>query len=797
MTPNVDRQRKTLSRFSPLALAITSALVLGGAPAMAADADGEGASTGGIERITVTSQRREKPLQETPVAVSAFDDSAIEALGIEDLTDASAYAPNVVLKRTFGSSFNVAMNIRGNSTSEPSLAVDPKVGMYLDGVYLARSAGAVMDIVDLERMEIMRGPQGTLWGRNTTGGAVSMTSQKPLGEFAFKQQLTFGNFGRFKSITSVDTPMLGDLSAKFTYMKKQWDGWAENTYEFAQEKELGAEDIDAFRVALRYDATDNIVIDYAYDLSDGWGVASPMQAENVDPQVAAAPFGMFMRVSDLMVGNMNPYDFGNPFYQMAQTTAGGAGRPEKIALDSEGREDIKIQGHSLNIAWDLSPAVTLRSISSYRSYDSDRSGGTDTDGGAYFGMMGNPIPAFVSVGAKEQDQWSQEFQLVGAAMEGKLNYVAGLYYFSEEGSENNPWGITVPTGAVPASAQLGGMFGVPAGTPIPTLLLVDTWGNFYNIQSDAAAAYAQVNYQLTDQWGLTAGIRYSYDEKELTLTANDPLLQADMSSKEDWSEVTTTFIVDYMPTDDLNFYAKYAEGYAAGIFNPGTKDLGAFFSGMQTGDFSGVFAGTFSPADPERTDSYELGMKSMWADDRLQLNVAVFYNDNSNLQVTEFRDNVRLMLNSGSSTSRGVELEMVANPFANLFINGSYGYYKTENDSSEFDFEPNDSASLGVSYEWELGKLGYLNARVDYTYLSDQYFNFDLANPLMEEAYGLVNARVQLSEVKALNGNLKFAAWGRNLTDEEYRVYGAQFAVYQGYNWGDPRTYGIDVTYEF
>ncbi|GAA4879163.1 TonB-dependent receptor [Ferrimonas pelagia] len=787
------QQTKMIPRLTTLAVAVVS--VLSTSAIQAADAEEKNS---GIERINVTSQRTAKPLQETPVAVSAFDESMIQDLGIENVADAGAYAPNVVMKPTLGSAFNIAMNIRGNSTAEPSLAVDPKVGVYLDGVYIARNAGAVFDIVDLERIEIMRGPQGTLWGKNTTGGAVTMETKKPLGEFAFKQQFTVGSFGEKKSITSIDTPMLGDLSARFTYMYKDREGWATNHFPGSTGKDLGSERADAFRAALRYDGFDSVGIDYSFDYTDGEAVAPALQIATVEPSIVNP-------ATPLFVGGLQGRMYlGNPFAQMADLAEPNK-RVEDFNLANQGREFVDIYGHNLTMTWDVNDAIQLKSITGYRAYKADVSEGLNTDGGAYYSSpvlgfegqvptLGDPelLPIFKTVNQKEQDQISQEFQIVGAAFESKLNYVAGLYYFKEEGQENNPWEMMLNLDAQTLDYILG-LGGVEPGSfPTGANFLAQDWGVFYKTTSEAQAAYAQLNYQATDKLGLTAGIRYSKDTKELILVSEwDPQLDEDMSAERDWSKVTTTFIVDYQFNNDLGVYAKYAQGYAAGIFNPGTVSrFGALLGGPAD------HAPALVAADPEDTDSYELGLKSMWFDDRLQFNVAAFYNDNTNLQVTDFVNGIRVATNSGESETKGVEVEFVANPVASMFINGSYGYLKTENDTAVTPEDSEGTGALGVSYEWQLGNFGYLNARLDALYQGEQ--GFSAADPLLKsDSYTLLNGRVSLYDVKALNGMLKFSAWGRNLTDEEYIVHGANFSTYRGYTWGDPRSFGLDVTYEF
>ena len=416
MSINNNKIKFNLS-MKPLAFAV--ACVISG-QALAADEQpaAKDNENKGIERISVTAQKRVSTLQETPIAITAFDDEALENLGIDDISGVSNFSPNVKIIPTLGSTFNVGMNIRGLGTAEPSLAVDPKVGIYLDGVYLARSAGAIFNVVDLERMEVLRGPQGTLWGKNTTGGALNLVTTKPSSDFEFKQKFTVGSNNQFNSTTSIDSGEFGNVTARLTFMTGEHDGWATNTYEGATEKDIGAEDVDALRLALRYTG-DDYTIDYSYDRTDGSSVSIPGQVSNVrahftDPTVPT----MHMGTNKLYGGNV---------FAMMAANEHDSSRQTEFELDNHGREYVDIEGHNLTVEWDFSENHTFKSISSARTYDSDLSGGLDLDGGAYmaaaldFSTMPPsvdytdiiPNPAFHSINEKSQEQKSQEFQLVG------------------------------------------------------------------------------------------------------------------------------------------------------------------------------------------------------------------------------------------------------------------------------------------------------------------------------------------------------------------------------------------------
>ncbi|NIB39818.1 TonB-dependent receptor [Pseudomaricurvus alkylphenolicus] len=755
----------------PIAAAITSAAMI----FTGVNASAETASELAIEEIIVTAQKRATSLQDTPIAISAFDASSLESLGATSVIDIAEYTPNVTMTRSLGSKYNVRMNIRGMGTAEPSLAVDPKVGVYLDGVYMARNSGAVFDIVDLERVEVLRGPQGTLWGKNTTGGAVNMITAKPRGELGFKQQLTTGSDGLFKSVSTIDTPELGGVSAKLTYAHKAYDGWAKNIHPHT-ESELGSEKTDAYRVALLWQPSDNFSASYSFDKTNGEAVAAPNQLSDVIVP-ADAPIGLTI---DTVTGAGIA---GNPFAAMA-AVAEPDKRLDTFNMDSVGAEHVDIQGHNLTLSWVMGD-VELKSISAYRHYEAIVES-LDTDGVAYTGIALDPaqnyqaplfpiqmapVYIFNSSNQKSQQQFSQEFQAIGSALEERLNYVVGLYYFEEDGKELNPWQITIYN---------------PMASPFAALSL--NIGSFYKIESKSEALFGQFTYDVDEQLSVTLGLRYSKDEKTLTLLSEDPGLLQDHSESEDWSKFTAALTANYQLNNDISLYAKVSEGYASGLFNPGT---------IGRASFPADTSAALTPVDPEEVLSWELGMKSTLLNNRLRINLATFYNDNTNLQVTDFVGGIRRSFNSGESTTTGLELDAVAVLAEGLMLNVSAGYLDVDfDDATKTQSSPRDTATLGLEYSFAPLSFGQLVMRLDATYTGSSRTSFNDPDTAIDSRT-LLNARIGLEELELGKGSLRVAAWARNLTDEEYRFHGANFSFYRGYTWGDPRSVGVDVIYEF
>jgi iron complex outermembrane receptor protein len=739
----------------------------------------------GLEVIEVTAQKRITTLQDTPIAITAFNESAIENYDISDISDVNGLAPNFKIFQPIGSPFNIGANIRGLGVAEPSLSIDPKVGIYIDGVYMARNAGAVFNIVDIERVEVLRGPQGTLWGKNTTGGALNITTKKPSGQFGIKQNLTFGDDGRFKSLTSIDTNEIGNLSARFSYLKSEYDGWATNTYAQTEYKNLGTEDTSAYRIALRY-AGDKVTVDYTYDNTDAESVPMPSQISNVRSFFTDATVPtMFVPTGQLYAGNV--------FAQMAANEHGPE-RQTEFELDFHGPELVDISGHNLTFSWDVSDNHNVKYIYSSREYSSDINEGIDFDGGAYFAPaldfttqppsvdMTNVIsnPAFHYTKNVKQEQSSHELQLTGSNQSGSINYVAGYYYFEEEGEENNPWSIGIFTGQ---GANL--LF----GDPIP-------FGGFYAVEAESSALYANIDAKVNDKLNIVAGLRYTKDERSLTqLAQNDAMLSNDLYSEKDWSKTVGSLLANYKLNDNVTVYGSIAQGYASGVYNAGSVDRFAWFNPANMGQAN--FEGSLTPADPEDTVSYELGVKSMLLDNRLMFNTAIFLNDNTNLQKTELDGSIRRSRNTGESENVGIEFDMQFAVTENLTLTASFGYQDIEYTDPEFTDNTLHNGSIAAL--WNIAELpiGYLDLHMDYLIVDD--FQFSVSDPtLVADSYNLLNMRLSLSEIKFGESAVgKVTLWGKNVTDEDYIVHGANFNFFNAQTYGAPASYGVDVSIEF
>ncbi len=293
----------------------------------------------GLQEVVVTAQRREQNLQETPIAVSAFNSDSLEALGATDFTSISGYVPNLNLMPEPGQNGTIA-NIRGIGSSDPALTVDAKVGLYIDGVYVGRNTGTVFEL-DIDRIEVMRGPQGTLWGKNTTGGSINIVTARPQGELGLTQDFGVGDYGRLRARTVLDLPALdmealGTLNTRFTYLKTMSDGWATRSNSIAYgSNELGQLDSDSYRFAADWNPVSDLSIQYAYDRVQRGGTSRQDQLLGAAPSLGVESY------------------------------ASRRERIEQFELNYGGEINMDLDSHILNMQLPLG-GVTLKSITGYR-----------------------------------------------------------------------------------------------------------------------------------------------------------------------------------------------------------------------------------------------------------------------------------------------------------------------------------------------------------------------------------------------------------------------------------------------
>jgi iron complex outermembrane receptor protein len=717
----------TNSFFNPaLAGAIAAALCI--APAHA--------DTTGIQEVVVTAQKREETLQSTPIAMSALSADTLTKMGVVDFTGIASASPSIFFAKYPSASSTLFLFIRGQGNGDPAqITGDGAVGLYEDGIYLSRPQAATFDLADVERVETLRGPQGTLYGRNTTGGAINIITRKPSGEFGFKQDLSFGNRDYFRSLTTIDLPAWNDIATKLSVLKSSKDGFVKNTgysHDFGEESQL------AGRFALRWNASENFVADYAFESGDQNTTPAYYQNE--------AALGIVPGYSLSHSRTYRPFDL-----------------PESTT---------RFEGHTLTLDWDVSDALTFKSLTGYRELTSR----------FYQDYAEAFTYSFTTDDLIRNYQFSQEFQFIGSALDDQIKYAAGLYYFQESGSHYEQ-----------AVAYGGGY----------------VQDRYVDADSKSQAVYAQATWTppAFERLDLTVGGRYTKDKRDASRTqlVGGALTEDDISNSQDFDRFNPAFTANYRWTDDLSTYAKVATGYRAG----GSSESGA--------DFSQTYG-------PEKVTNYELGLKSYWLERRVRANAALFRMDYDDMQIATSPDASNLTLtqtvNAGTATIDGFELDLLVEPIDDLRLALDYAYLNADVDKVRA-----NGQDLTSYYVVPFAPLNTYNASIDYTFLrfdkgdlaafleyrwQDAAFVSGTSGPAVPNgdyyerpSYGLLNGRITLSLDLPRGDHATIALWSKNLTDKEYKSHVIGLGdistgyLSQAYTWGEPRSAGVDISYRY
>jgi iron complex outermembrane receptor protein len=719
----------------PAVIILLTSVLLPAASALAQDAQTQPAATEpsvGLEEIVVTAQKRSENLQDTPISMAALTSAALESRGFVDINDLRAAVPGLQLAPHPNSATTSRVFIRGVGNFDDQITQDPSVAVYVDGVYIARSQGLSAEIAELDRVEVLRGPQGSLYGRNATGGAINYITRAPdLGKFGVKQTFTYGNYDQFRSRTRVNIPVGDKLAVELAYLHSQKDGFVRNLGTGVAR--FGDQRRDGYRAAVLWKPTDAIDVRYAYDRSD---------LNDTPAYLARTPF--YPAEAD------RPLQ-GSPFVRNLQ------------------RNDARSQGHNLTLGWDVADSLTLKSITGYRKLKS----ATYQD---YFTGAFGPFPLITTQFDQNQKQFSQEFQAIGDALDGRLKYVLGAYYFDESA---NSFDITAITGRPRTNRTV-------------------------TINNKAYALYGQATFRPTFFEGLyvTPSLRWSRDERQATLQqttlplAGVPVVGPTARGDRNFSNVSPGLVIGYDVSDDVNVYAKWVRGYKTGGYNVRASTIARFQEGF--GD--------------EALDSYELGLKSSWLDDRLRFNVAGFvakYNNiQVNLQVDPTNPAITDTFNAGKATIKGVEIDLTARPAAGLTASVSYAYLHARYDrivdpntganiANSFYFveAPHHTLTASLQYQFPETPIGNLTAYVDYYLQAKKNSSVNDARYITGD-YDLLDARLTLADIPVGFGKWRLSAFGKNLADKKYYVAHGNFGL-PGAIFGQPRTYGLELTFEY
>ena len=707
-----------------------------------------------LDEVVVTAQRRAEALQQVPISAAVLGEAQLERAQIANLEDLQYVAPNLTNVPVNVTRSALSFNIRGLYARDAVPTVDPTVGVYLDEVYLGRMLGTNLRTLDLERVEVLRGPQGTLFGRNAIGGAVSLISRKPSTQREGVVRLSLGNVEQRQLESTVNLPWNGTRQAlRASAALSDRDGFAHAPNGAALDDERSRFGRLQYRHSAPAGWNMNLSLDYT-------GIDSGSQRRTllaIDPSASGLPA-----------------EFGNPGDDLSRY------------VDPYAREvPVNVTGDVTTRTWGAAAVLTaplaqfdVKSISSYRQMESGAQN-ADLDATPY--DLAHHRYRF-----DDQHQISQELQVLGATLADRLDWISGLYYFEERGGfrqrvrtylpGTSTWNETSPSGKA---------------------------------RNRAAALYAQVEYSPAPRWTLTAGARYNIDGRQLTsyngIVINDvPSCRLSVTARDDPEQCRATLPerrFEYVPwtagvafqrSVDSLYYLKLSRGFHAGGYNirgVGLQDLATF--------------------EPERATAWEIGAKSDWSQRRLRLNVALFHIAFDAIQVTE-RDRAptgfpgaAVIRNGGAARIIGGEFEGTALlPHATVsaavavtrpaFTRLSPGVQEIALDS-HFLHTPEWSATVSLDVPLQLSSVA-LQLHADYGWRDDAWFDYEPQTRARQRAYGLLNLRLAV-RFKRDAPELWF--WARNATDHHYLVKAFREGYFSSAIPGEPRTIGLTLSYRF
>lgn len=790
-------------------LALGALLPLGATAQDSTDQAGAHRTTLALEEIVVTANRREQSLQEVPMSVSAFTGDFFEDSGVRGLADLEQYTPS--LKITPGTdSRSTSVRIRGIGSVGTNVGIDPSVGIFIDGVYQGRAGMSVADLMDIERVEVLRGPQGTLYGKNTAAGAISIITRRPSAELEAEGELTYTSEQRAELRGMVNVPF-GDSghASRLSGFLINGDHLYDNSYDG---RELNDANKWGFKSRTLIDTTDSgageflLTVDYTKEDNDCCALAV-IEYEGFSTLNAPTTNSPSQALQDQLGLN----SFGQPildFHSFEDSSGFTPPQPDPFGddywVDADIFSSIEVGGIALEWNREIFAENTLTFINAWRHYESDSA--YDGDFTAYDAVAGTSDI--------DLDQYSSELRITSAGGE-TIDYQAGLYYYYSKLDS---------IGTFAQSRELVTNMGIDLFFPDGTL---NTDVN--NYETTSFAAFGQVVWNITDEFSATLGLRYTYEEKdrvgsqittpESALLDIPPVAGPDVfyDQSRDDDDVSPSLNIRYFVTPEIMTYASVSRGFKSGGYNQ-RREL----------------SGTSAEFDEEIATNYELGWKGSSQDRRLQLNGTFYFVEYNDFQSQTFDGSTLAVTNAGSMESYGAEIELVFIPAANLTVSSALGYNKAEYKEfdngqctvaetiynyyirdgaqggnptlgggcvkdlagAQLDNAPELTVSSFAQYDMALGSNLMAVARLEHSYIDEFYLDQDLDENLKNDDVNLINLRLTLTDPQ---GSWEAAVWARNLLDEEYYVFGIDIPVLGGYAGvtAPGAVYGVTMRYRY
>lgn len=749
------------------------------------------AESAGIDEIVVSVRKKEENLQSVPISITGFTGDALDKLSVETISGVANFTPNLQFDSTAaisGSSIASTVFIRGIGQTDFTLNSDPGVAIYIDGVYVARSVGGMFDLNNIESVEVLRGPQGTLFGKNAIGGAINVTTKKPAETAGGYAELQLGDFSRLNLKAGFDLPITDTLLTNVSAAFLNRDGYQERILQPDQE-DLGDVNRTIVRGRVLWTPLETFSVDFIADYTVGDEESMPQSVLRIEADTSVPSAGIggapFLAAAGGVIpgttATIRP-QFASFGFADTDILDGSfiSADPFRTYYGGQSRSDFDILGLSLILNWDVGFGQ-IKSITGYRDLDSDFARDS----------LSSPFQVADTIDSYEHEQISQEFNLTGEPFNGRADYVAGFFYLTEEGTNSN---------------------------------LVDTsigdLGSGGSIDNTTWAVFGQFNFDLIGALTATFGVRYTDEEKEFTpgFLGGDQVFVSDANGlalglppevpliipgtyKKDIDNTDFTVALKYSFTDDLMTYASYSTGFKSGGFS------------QRIGPGPGVPAPDFRS---EEVDTFEIGFKWDGLENTLRLNGALFFSDYTDLQVAPIFEGIGpVTRNIGDAEVWGGELEFQYVPNDSWQFSGGLGYLNDKITSlspeattnialdgsqvitrnTELAKTPEWSANAEAAYFWQVSAQSEIAARMNWSY-TDDLFNDVLNTPELErDALHLLGASVSYEN---LENNWSVILQGVNLTEEEYIIAGnaeiaaGQFGYIQG-TYARPREWWVSI----
>ena len=768
-------------------------------PAPAAGTAADPADGGELKEIVVTATKRETSLQKTPIAISVLDPTVLKDRHVQSLLDlADGSVPSLRVATFEARQSALTVGIRGIVPFDQNqTARDTGVGVYFDGVYVGRSQGLNAALFDIERVEVLRGPQGTLFGRNTEGGALSIVTAKPTGKFGGSLTAGFGNYGAYNTAAHVNLPEFNNIAIKL-------DGVIQHQNPFVKNPLPGAVGWGAYNrvgghVAAVWKPVDGFSAELSYDQAKDENTPFYSQLINYNPR--GLPVATIAQIN--ANGGKLPAGFIAPLSPLVVVSGDNRMKTADIGVPQQYSVD-KTHGFSAKLNYDVAPGLELRSITAWRGVSTDQ---WDNSGGAHRTVfLPNGKFSRYSLSFMQQHQFSQEFQAVGSLPQ--FDYVAGLYYFTENAREvaatpsTNQWNADGTGYTILSQTALGTISSGNQGwAPGSFFLQRGSFARAYSYAAFAQGTYTPAGF---DAFHLTVGGRYTRDKRNGTLylvqgkSTNFPFT---FENNRFDPMVTAAFDA----SNTVHLYAKYSTGYRAGGANDRSQTFAAFGA--------------------EAVKAYEIGSKMDLFDKRVRLNLAGYIMDRTGTQI-DF-DNVDTNPASptynlhteetrnapGTSKIRGVEADLTTNPIEGMTVGASYAYTYTNVPATPNPFlgnaltqvfvvyTPRNAASAYVDYEVPLpGSEAKVRFHLDGNY-ADPAYSFQNETTRTDKTF-VMNGRLALADLPLTENGTKMtiSLWSRNLLNNTfiYRRSAANATTLGDYgNFNPPRTIGLEGTVRF